>query len=143
MKDKARFSDQIMRSRCPIAIDKARKLLQKTEHDLKSSLAKLREKKEKNILPDIKNDPSTFYAYARSFASTKSDIGPLMDSDENLVCDDKAMADILSRQYASMFSTPSSNIKREDVCDFFKAADIYQPPESTVTSQVPLGACGQ
>ena len=35
----------------------------------------------------------------------KSEIGPLADKEGNYVADPKAMADVLSRQYASVFST--------------------------------------
>ena len=87
----------------------------------------MRNKKEEKVLPEIIKDPGLFYSYAKTFSSSKSEIGPLMDPDENLVSDCKQMADMLSLQYAAMFSVPSTNISREDMDDFF-------PPS--------LGACG-
>ena len=43
-----------------------------------------------------------------------------MDQEENLISDSKMMADMLSMQYSSMFSIPTTNIKREEVTNYFE-----------------------
>ena len=133
MKTKARLSAQILRSKCPIAINKARKMLQTIEQELKDSLTKLRTNKENKVLPEIKQDPATFYSYARTFSKDRTEIGPLMDSNENLVSDSKKMAEMLSHQYSSMFSTPSSDIKREELIDYFNITDTSYDTDSSTS----------
>ena len=107
MRKKSKLSNRLLRSKCPIAIDKIRKDLTQVERDLKSSLDRMLKSKEEQILPSIKKDPAVFYSYARSFSSTKTDIGPLLNKEEILVNDHKDMADILAAQYSAMFSLPN------------------------------------
>ena len=53
----------------------------------------------------IKRNSKFFYSYAKKFSKVKNKIGPLLDNNV-LVTDPKKMADILSKQYSSVFSTP-------------------------------------
>ena len=121
-------------SRCPLVIDKARKELSSIEIDLRTSVNNKRLKREDNILPELKKDPGLFYLYARNFSSSKSDIGPLEDKNEHLTNDNKAMAEILSDQYASMFSTPSSLLSKEQVVDIFTVSSGGMENTSTPNS---------
>ena len=145
---KSRLSNKIMRSKCPIAIDKDRKKLKQVEIDLKISLQKMMRSKEEKILPSMKNDPALFYSYARSFSSSKTDIGPLQDKDDNLINDHKGMADILSKQYSDMFSTPTSKLSRDDVQNFFTPAasipsHLHGGVGSTSNHQQPANCCSE
>ena len=54
----------------------------------------------------IKKNSKFFYLYAKKLSKVKNKIGPLLDKDV-LVTDPKKMADILSKQYSSVFSTPN------------------------------------
>ena len=98
MKKKTYLSKKLLCSRCPIAMDQIRAQLQMTETDLKVSLKNEKLAKESKILPAIKKDPGLFFSYAKSFATSQSDIVPLLDSKENLINDHNGMADILSSQ---------------------------------------------
>ena len=72
--------------------------------------------KEIKVIGNIKNDPKEFYRYARSKSNVKSDIGPLKDPiKKNILSDEKEMSEILSRQYKSMFSVPSMDIRDMDL----------------------------
>ena len=144
---KARLSKKIMRSKYPIAIEKDRKKLKQVEIDLKISLQKMMKNKEEKILPSIKKDPALFYSYARSFSSAKTDIGPFHDKDDNLINDHKGMADILSKQYSDMFSTPSSELSRGDIYNFFNPtttpSHLHGGVGSTSNHQQPANCCSE
>ena len=79
MRRKSKLSKRCMTSKCPIAIGKIREEISSLENLLQTSLDKVLKTKEEKILPSIKEDPSLFYSCARSFLSSKSDIGPLLD----------------------------------------------------------------
>ena len=46
------------------------------------------------------------FTYLKKFSKVKSNIGPLRNDDDELVSDPKDKAEMLSKQYASVFSTP-------------------------------------
>ena len=54
----------------------------------------------------IKKNPKYFFSYAKSFSQVKVGIGPLIDAAKSLVSCPLKMAEILSAQYASVFSQP-------------------------------------
>ena len=68
-----------------------------------------RKKKEKKALENIKSNPQAFFKYANSSRSVRSKIGPLQTG-ETYTSNPKKMADILSYQYKSVFSTPCDNL---------------------------------
>ena len=61
---------------------------------------------ENEAIEKIKDDSKFFYKYAKNFSSTNESIGPLIDDKGNIVNGSKNMADLLSKQYKSVFSTP-------------------------------------
>ena len=67
---------------------------------------KLRE--EAKALKEIKTNPAVFYKYANSTRNTKVKIGPLKQG-QTYESGPKKMADILSQQFKSVFSTPQLN----------------------------------
>ena len=56
----------------------------------------------------LKDNPRYFYSYAKKFAKSKTTIGPLLDSENNLQQDPEKMANLLQDQYSSVFSDPNS-----------------------------------
>ena len=55
-------------------------------------------------------NPKYFYSYAKRHSKTKTRIGPLFDKTKNdYVSNSKEMADILQKQYQSVFSSPKEN----------------------------------
>ena len=55
----------------------------------------------------IKKNPKYFYTYAKKRCQTQSPIGPLVDTDGNLFTDPIDMANMLSNQFKSAFSSPA------------------------------------
>ena len=66
---------------------------------------KEREEVELKVINEIKTNTKAFYTYANRNKTNKSRIGPLR-SGTTFAFGEKEMADILSKQYASVFSTP-------------------------------------
>ena len=65
---------------------------------------------EKEAVSKIQTDPKYFYSYSSSKMKCKSGIGPLLH-EGTLHYDDKSMADILQRQFCSVFSDPDNPSK--------------------------------
>ena len=55
----------------------------------------------------IKTNCKYFYAYAQKHNKLKSSIGPLVDPDGNYITNPKKLANMLSEQYQTAFSTPA------------------------------------
>ena len=62
---------------------------------------------ERKAVDAIKDNPKFFYTYAKNRSKTQCPIGPLEDSSGNLKCDPADMANVLSDQFKSAFSTPA------------------------------------
>ena len=66
---------------------------------------------EQKVLQTMQSNPKVFYSYAKKRNVSQSKIGPLRNSEngEDVFCDDpKGMADILQKQFISVFSEPSN-----------------------------------
>ena len=115
-------------------LDKLRAEVHDIECKIKESIGNQSHYKEKKAVEAIRKNPRYFFSYAKQFAKKKSSVGPLLNSDGTLEHNPKTMADILSNQYSSVFSDPSSpqkeapNIKtkvKENLSNFeFSSEDI-------------------
>jgi len=77
------------------------------ELSLKSDYCSERSNQEKSAIEAIKINNKHFYSYAKKFSKTRTGIGPLTgQNSETVTCPEK-MAEILSHQYASVWTTPS------------------------------------
>ena len=76
---------------------------------------KLKVEREKVKL--IKDNPACFYSYAKTFSNTCSDIGPLINSSGEPVTDKLKMAEVLSDQYANMWSSSVFKFDPDNVDD--------------------------
>ena len=69
----------------------------------------------------IKSDPKQFYNFVKSKQNTKTKIGPFLDPDTGYTNSDPDFAaNILSKQYSSVFTLPRQNWKVSDVVHHFK-----------------------
>ena len=62
--------------------------------------------RESLAISQIKSNPKSFYSYAKSFSSVNSGIAMLIDEDGAVNVDDAAKADVLQKQFLSVFSDP-------------------------------------
>ena len=80
------------------------------EKELSKSHENRRDLEEKRAIEKIKANPKFFYAFGRKYSKIKIGIGPLIDSAKRLISAPREMAEMLSTQYSSVFSTPRSII---------------------------------
>ena len=67
------------------------------ETKLQDSYTKRRNNQEREALKKIKADPKAFFAYAKKFSKLKTEVGPLLSEEGNLVSDDDAIAKVLKK----------------------------------------------
>ena len=91
-------------------MEKIKSQLISIEKQLQISYKKSASAAEKKACEAIKMNPKYFYSYAKRHSKTKTRIGPLFDKTKNdYVSNSKEMADILQKQYQSVFSSPKEN----------------------------------
>ena len=76
------------------------------EKELQKSHSENRSLLESRAIGKIKNNPKFFFTFAKRFSKVKIGIGPLIDSAKQLISAPRAIAEILSEQYSSVFSSP-------------------------------------
>ena len=89
--------------------------LLKIEKDLQKSFKDSKRYVENKAINSIKKNSKYFFAYVRKKAKVKTKIGPLLNANGELTQPSKEMAEILSRQYVTVFSVPKpENIMQDD-----------------------------
>ena len=94
---------------------KLRQKLVKIELMLQASHSEAKERKEQLAVKAIKTNPRFFFAYAKQFSVKKTKVGPLVNKNNEFTDSSYEMANILSEQYASVFSVPSGKSSPEEV----------------------------
>jgi endonuclease/exonuclease/phosphatase family metal-dependent hydrolase len=74
---------------------------------------------ERKLAKDIKINPKSFYAYVRSKSKVKDSVGPLRDSDGQLVSEKEKMCNLLNEYFGSVFTTENSVNELPEVKCFF------------------------
>ena len=80
--------------------------LAEIERDLQKSYKSQETHLEDKAVKSIKSNPKYFYAYAKKRQKLRTQIGPLTNMEGNLTDDPIEMANLLSKQFRSVFSTP-------------------------------------
>ena len=80
------------------------------ERQLLKSYQKSRMDCEAKAVNAIKKNPKYFFSYARKFSSVKIGIGPFVDAANKLLTNSLRMAEMLSEQYKSVYSTPKESL---------------------------------
>ena len=78
------------------------------ELSLKSDYCSERTNQENSAIEAIKTNSKYFFSYAKKFSKVHTGIGPLTDKNSNTITCANEMAEMLSKQYASVWTTPSS-----------------------------------
>ena len=123
---------------------KKRSLLTKVleiEEKLKESHKNQRSIDENRALNNIKRNPKYFFSYCKKFSKTKTQIGPLKNSEGNISTDPKITCQLLLQQYSSVFSDPQPHKIIQDPVEFFnenipqaKLTDITITPKDIETA---------
>ena len=80
---------------------------------IKSKFFLSKQAEEEQAIAAIKKNPSFFYSYAKKFSKVRRKIGPLKSSDGQYVSDSEGMANLLQKQFCSVFSDPDSDQKED------------------------------
>ena len=94
---------------------KLRQKLVKIELLLQASHSEAKKRKEQLAVKAIKTNPRFFFAYAKQFSVKKTKVGPLVNKNNEFTDSSYEMANILSGQYASVFSVPSGKSRTREV----------------------------
>jgi len=57
----------------------------------------------------VKNDSKSFYSYVRSKQRSKVRVGPLKDTSDKIISDNKEAANLLNEYFASVFTVENVN----------------------------------
>ena len=111
MRRRSKIEKKYILSKNSIQTKKLHSQLIEIEKQLQLSHRKSASDEEKKVTEAIKVNPKYFYSYAKRHGKTKTKIGPLKDKN-SFTTDSKKMADILQKQYQSVFSNP---IQEDDI----------------------------
>ena len=109
MSKKKSLSKQYNTTKSWIRLKEIREEIKVIYHRLKESYEEVRDRRENKFIPLLQDDPASFYSYANSFARNRSEIGPLVKDDGDSTLDPKAMAQILAKQYNSVYTNPQTD----------------------------------
>ena len=77
-----------------------------TEKLLNKSHEEQRDFEERKAIEKIKSNPKFFFSFGKKFSKVRIGVGPLMSAAKRFITNPSEMAEILSEQYSSVFSTP-------------------------------------
>ena len=93
---------------------------ERTRKDFASFQAFKKVQKEvEKAVRNAKKNPKAFYSYIKKKTSNKVTVGPLKNAEDNLVTDDKEMAEILNIHYCNMFT-------REELSTMPRVESLFQ-----------------
>ena len=107
MRNRSNIHNQLLKVKSESRKNSLNQKLIEIEKKLQCSHDSQRTEEESKAVGRIKTNPKYFYSYAQRFSKVKVGIGPLLDSDQNLTDGAQEMSEILSQQYASVFSKPT------------------------------------
>ena len=113
----------------PASRDSILNKLADIEKKLQKSHQHNRQLTEKRAVDKISKNPKFFYAFAKKFSKVRVGVGPLINRAKQLISAPRKMAEILSEQFSSVFSTPRYvNTTAED---FFPHSDVLNAQSLT------------
>ena len=116
--------------------EKVRNKLIQIEILLQNSHREGMKRKEQLALKSIKTNPKYFFTYAKQFSVSRTKIGPLLNKLNCYTSSSSEMAEILSTQYASVFSKPSPSPydSLEDGIDIPTLSEIHITEEDIIAA---------
>ena len=76
-------------------------------YEIKEAIIHHLELGEQRAVERIKSNPKYFFSYAKSFSKVKHTISTLLNDNQELVTDRKELANILQKQFSSVYSDPN------------------------------------
>ena len=91
---------------------------------------------ERKLAKDIKTNPKSFYAYVRSKSKVKDSVGPLKDSNGNLVSEKEEMCNLLNDYFGSVFTAENSLNELPEVKCFFNQDKSHMLNNIVLTQEI-------
>ena len=117
MRRRSKVNKQLQKQQPPSKKNQLTKELIEIELKLQDSFEKSHSAQEQKAIEAIKKNPKYFFTYIKKFSKTPPSIGPLLNEQKQYAVDSEEMANILSKQYSSVFSTP--RVTLQDAKSFF------------------------
>ena len=106
MRRRSRLKVQLLRTNTEARKNSISRSLIEIEIKIQDSLKRQSEFDERKAVESIKRNPKYFFTYAKKFSKIKTGIGPFIDAANMIIDCPTKMAEILSKQYQSVFSQP-------------------------------------
>ena len=103
-----RIVKRLIKVKSPAVRDKLRAEMIDIEKKLQKSYRESEEYMEDKAVEAIRENPKYFYKYTNKRSKCKTKIGPLLNELGQLTNNNKEMAELLCKQYSSVFSEPKS-----------------------------------
>ena len=78
--------------------------------ETKKRIRKRKNGHERKVAECRRSNPKMFYAFINRSKKTRNKIGPLVDEQKRIVTEPKEQANVLNRQYASVFTESSKEM---------------------------------
>ena len=107
-------------------------LIEKTNQQIQEKTYQIRRDEENKAVRSIRLNSKYFYTYAKQHRNIKVQIGPLRDGN-NFESGPKKMADLLSNQFQSVYTKPTSPMDAEKID--FQPRNVPPITDITITTQ--------
>ena len=124
LRNRRNVQKQLLKAESLNRIKELNQKLIQIEKKLQSSHHSERSAEEKRAVEKIKLNPKYFYSYAQKFSKVRVGTGPLLDATNTLTACPTKMSELLSEQYASVFSKPI--MTDEEIHSLFHGQDLNQ-----------------
>ncbi|MCP4459481.1 MAG: hypothetical protein GY816_15890, partial [Cytophagales bacterium] len=108
----------------PLHIEALQRKLALAHMDIRDAINQDLQYREQQAVSKVKDNPKYFYSYAKKFSKKKSNISMLFDENGTIKSNPKDIANLLQKQFLSVFSDPSKT--RIDSASFHPP-DIKHP----------------
>ena len=110
MRRRRKVTTHLAKNLSPVQKSKLINELIEIERKLQDSFTSSEHHQEAKAIEAIKHNPKYFFSYVKKFSKMKTVIGPLKNTNSEYVSDSKDMANVLAKQYTSVFSTPKDSL---------------------------------
>ena len=94
----------------PAQIESLQRKLAMAHLDIRDAINQDLLHREQQAVNKVKENPKYFYSYAKKFSKKKSNISMLFDENGSIRSNPKEIANLLQKQFLSVFSDPSENL---------------------------------
>ena len=143
---------------CPVArIDSLKRKLALAHIDIRDAVNLKLLNQEQQAVSKVKSNPKYFYSYAKKFSKKKCSISMLFDESNNISSKPRDIANLLQKQFISVFSDPnktdissalfkppkvhhpfSDEMLNFDISDIIEAIDDIKPSAASGPDEIPV-----